>query len=47
MEVQWLKELSTMNRFKRMHYVPDVSGASLPPFIGDVVTPEAVVLTDG
>ena len=31
----------------RMRYVSDASGASLLPFIRDVVTPGAVVLTDG
>jgi transposase-like protein len=31
----------------RMRYVPDASGASLIPFVCDVVAPESVVLTDG
>ncbi len=31
----------------RMRHVPDASGVSLLPFVGDVVVPGAVVLTDG
>jgi transposase-like protein len=31
----------------RMRHVPDVSGASLLPFVRDAVTPGTVVLTDG
>lgn len=31
----------------RMRHVPDASGASLLPFVCDVVAPGAVVLTDG